>query len=69
MVPQLPTGCLNEIFNFFENDKIILHSYLLVNCLWCEISARTKYKKIAKGKKENNKNKMKEIVNIKKIYI
>src|ERR1044072_3120387 len=37
---QLPADCLNEIFEYFDNDKITLHSCLLVNRLWCEISVR-----------------------------
>jgi hypothetical protein len=35
---QLPADCLNEIFEFLRNDKITLHSCLLVNRLWCTIS-------------------------------
>ena len=34
----LPADCLNEIFENLEEDKITLHSCLLVNRLWCEIS-------------------------------
>src|SRR6266542_4950625 len=39
MSPQLPVDCLNEIFKYL-NDKVSLHSCLLVNRLWCEISVR-----------------------------
>jgi len=34
---RLPTDCLNEIFEWLE-DKLDLHSCLLVNHLWCEVS-------------------------------
>src|ERR1043165_4844995 len=37
---QLPADCLNVIFEYFDNDKITLHSCLLVNRLWCEVSVR-----------------------------
>src|ERR1043166_4021802 len=37
---QLPADCLNEIFEYLDNDKVTLHSCLLVNRLWCEISVR-----------------------------
>ncbi|GBB98782.1 hypothetical protein RclHR1_03320008 [Rhizophagus clarus] len=37
---QLPVDCLNEIFEYLENDKASLHSCLLVNRLWCEVSVR-----------------------------
>src|SRR5436190_20615753 len=36
----LPTDCLNEIFEYLEDDKITLHSCLLVNRLWCKASVR-----------------------------
>src|ERR1044071_1109374 len=35
---QLPADCLNEIFEYLENDKVTLRSCLLVNHLWCEVS-------------------------------
>jgi len=41
---QLPADCLNEIFEYLENDKISLHSCLLVNRLWCEVSVRILWK-------------------------
>src|SRR5688572_11638434 len=37
MVCQLPVDCLNEIFEYLEEDKTSLHSCLLVNRLWCEV--------------------------------
>ncbi|RGB38824.1 hypothetical protein C1646_755229 [Rhizophagus diaphanus] len=40
MACQLPVDCLNEIFEYLEMDKSTLHSCLLVNRLWCEISVR-----------------------------
>src|SRR6185295_18913647 len=36
----LPVDCLNEIFENLEEDKITLHTCLLVNRLWCETSVR-----------------------------
>ncbi|GBC41188.2 hypothetical protein GLOIN_2v1784405 [Rhizophagus irregularis DAOM 181602=DAOM 197198] len=38
MAYKLPTDCLNEIFEYLEFDKFTLHSCLLVNHHWCEIS-------------------------------
>jgi len=32
--------CLNEIFEYLEEDRNTLHSCLLVNRLWCEIAVR-----------------------------
>src|SRR6266516_853118 len=37
---QLPADCLNEIFEYLEKDRVSLHSCLLVNRLWCEVSVR-----------------------------
>src|SRR6266540_148454 len=37
MSRQLPTDCLNTIFEYLD-DKVDLRSCLLVNCLWCEVS-------------------------------
>src|SRR6266496_5477537 len=37
---QLPTDCLNEILEYLKDDIVTLHSCLLVNRLWCEISVR-----------------------------
>src|ERR1044072_5754484 len=36
----MSVDCLNEIFEYLENDKVTLHSCLLVSRLWCEISVR-----------------------------
>src|SRR5688572_789373 len=46
MFCQLPTDCLNDIFETLEEDKITLRSCLLVNRLWCEISVRFLWKNI-----------------------
>ncbi|CAB4380722.1 hypothetical protein RhiirA1_464661 [Rhizophagus irregularis] len=43
---QLPADCLNEIFEYLEKDKVTLHSCLLVNRLWCEISVRILWRNI-----------------------
>ncbi|CAB4393348.1 unnamed protein product [Rhizophagus irregularis] len=40
MACQLPVDCLNDIFEYLEIDRSTLHSCLLVNRLWCEISVR-----------------------------
>src|SRR4051812_15343559 len=36
----MSADCLNEIFEYLKEDKITLHSCLLVNRFWCEISIR-----------------------------
>ena len=38
--------CLNEVFENLEDDKVTLHSCLLVNRLWCEVSVRILWRKI-----------------------
>src|SRR5437763_1210889 len=43
---KLPADCLNEIFEYLEEDKISLRSCLLVNRLWCEISVRILWRSI-----------------------
>jgi hypothetical protein len=37
---QLPIDCLNEIFEYLENDKPNLYSCILVNRFWCRVSVR-----------------------------
>ncbi|GES81132.1 hypothetical protein GLOIN_2v1876445 [Rhizophagus clarus] len=37
---KILADCLYEILEFLEEDKATLHSCLLVNRLWCEISVR-----------------------------
>src|SRR6266542_2653090 len=46
MPRQLPADCLNEIFEYLEKDKVALHSCLLVNRLWCEVSVRILWRNI-----------------------
>src|ERR1043165_7625583 len=43
---SLPADCLNEIFEYLDDDKSTLHSCLLVNRFWCEISVRILWKDI-----------------------
>src|SRR3954468_14296698 len=42
----LPADCLNEVFENLKDDKITLHSCLLVNRLWCKISVRILWRDI-----------------------
>ncbi|POG77130.1 hypothetical protein GLOIN_2v1549563, partial [Rhizophagus irregularis DAOM 181602=DAOM 197198] len=35
---QLPVDCLNEIFEYLEDDRFTLYSCILVNRLWCGTS-------------------------------
>ncbi|RIA89252.1 hypothetical protein C1645_825142 [Glomus cerebriforme] len=46
MTLHLPVDCLNEIFEYLEDDKIILHSCLFVNRPWCEIVVRILWRNI-----------------------
>ena len=46
MAYRLPADCLNEIFEYLEEDKPTLHSCLLVNRLWCEISVRILWRNV-----------------------
>src|SRR5581483_2897877 len=46
MAHLLPVDCLIEIFENLEEDKITLHSCLLVNRLWCEVSVRILWRDI-----------------------
>src|SRR6266480_1340579 len=41
-----PTDCLNEVFENLKDDKITLHSCLLVSRLWCKISIRILWRDI-----------------------
>src|SRR3954453_20180182 len=43
---QLPADCLNEIFEYLEEDKVTLRSCLLVNHLWCEIAVRILWRNV-----------------------
>jgi hypothetical protein len=40
MACQLPTECLDEIFKYLKEDRLTLHSCLLVNRHWCTIAVR-----------------------------
>jgi hypothetical protein len=46
MTCQLPADCLNEIIEYLEEDNVALHSCLLINRLWCEISVRILWRNI-----------------------
>ncbi|PKK66480.1 hypothetical protein RhiirC2_852853 [Rhizophagus irregularis] len=46
MTCQLTADCLSEIFEYLEEDKFTLHSCLLVNRLWCNISVRVLWRNI-----------------------
>ena len=35
---QLPVDCLNEIFEYLENENKTLRSCILVNRLWCRVA-------------------------------
>jgi hypothetical protein len=50
---QLPSDCLNEIFENLEDDKLTLHSCILVNRLWCEISVEIFWRDIYDYKTSN----------------
>ena len=43
---QLPSDCLNDIFEYLEDDKVSLRSCLLVNRLRCEVSVRILWRSI-----------------------
>src|SRR6266496_2288781 len=43
---QLPADCLNEIFEYLEDDKFTLYSCILVNRLWCEVSVRILWRNV-----------------------
>ena len=46
MPRQLPADCLNEIFEYLEDDNVTLRSCLLVNHFWCEVSVRILWRSI-----------------------
>jgi hypothetical protein len=46
MACQLPIECLDEIFEYLEEDNLTLHSCLLVNRLWCKIVVRILWRNI-----------------------
>src|SRR5688572_6593031 len=47
MINQLPADCLNEVFENLK-DTLTLHSCLLVNRLWCEVSVRILWRDVHK---------------------
>jgi hypothetical protein len=51
MTCQLTADCLNEILEYLEEDRLTLHSCLLVNRFWCEISVRILWRNIWNFKK------------------
>ncbi|RIA97861.1 hypothetical protein C1645_813579 [Glomus cerebriforme] len=67
---QLSADCLNEIFEYLEDDMITLHSCLLVNRLWCEVSVRISWRDVRNYRDSNFRtliaclpNESKEILN------
>src|ERR1700722_51226 len=50
---QLLSDCLNDIFEYLENDMISLNSCLLVNRLWCEVSVRIFWRNVKNYKTSN----------------
>ncbi|RIA81347.1 hypothetical protein C1645_837155 [Glomus cerebriforme] len=42
---QLPADCLNEIFEYLE-DEVISNSCLSINSLWCEVSVRILWRNV-----------------------
>ncbi|GBB99555.1 hypothetical protein RclHR1_03560010 [Rhizophagus clarus] len=45
--------CLNIVIEYLEEDKVTLHSWLLVNRLWCRISVKILWRNIWKFKRIN----------------
>ncbi|GBB88833.1 hypothetical protein RclHR1_15440004 [Rhizophagus clarus] len=43
---RLPADCLNVIFEYLDNDLITLHSCILVNRLWCEVSVEILWRNV-----------------------
>ncbi|CAI2162524.1 13026_t:CDS:1 [Funneliformis geosporum] len=43
---MLITDCLNEVFEFLEEDHYTLHSCLLVNRFWCKVSVRNLWRNV-----------------------
>ncbi|RIA96742.1 hypothetical protein C1645_871843 [Glomus cerebriforme] len=50
---QLSADCLNDILEYLEDDMINLHSCLLVNRLWCNVSVRIFWKNVWNYKTSN----------------
>ncbi|GBC23895.2 hypothetical protein GLOIN_2v1784405 [Rhizophagus irregularis DAOM 181602=DAOM 197198] len=51
MISTLPIDCLNQIFECLEEDKVTLHSCLLVNRLLCRISVEILWRNIREFEK------------------
>ncbi|RIA86405.1 hypothetical protein C1645_829324 [Glomus cerebriforme] len=73
---QLSADCLNEVFEYLEDDMINLHSCLLVNHLWCNVSVRIFWRNSRNYKTSNLRtliaclpNESKEILNNNEIII
>src|SRR6266498_4043331 len=45
-IVTLPIDCLSKIFECLDEDKVTLHSCLLVNRLWCRISVEILWRNI-----------------------
>ena len=43
---QLPADCLDEVFEYLEDDQSALFSCMLVNHFWCEVSVRIFWRNI-----------------------
>src|ERR1051325_4157710 len=43
---QLHADCINEIFEYLEDEKFTLRSCLLVNHLWCEVAVRILWRNV-----------------------
>src|ERR1700722_5982139 len=43
---QLPGDCINEIFEYLEDEQVTLRSCLLVNRLWCENVVRILWRNV-----------------------
>jgi hypothetical protein len=46
MLQQLPVECLNDIFEYLEDDKITLYSCMLVNRLYCKIAVEILWRNV-----------------------
>jgi hypothetical protein len=45
-LPILPIDCLKKIFEYLDDDKVSLHSCLLVSRLWCRVSVEILWRNI-----------------------
>ncbi|RIA85967.1 hypothetical protein C1645_856976 [Glomus cerebriforme] len=53
MMAQLFADCLNEVLEHLEDDMVDLHSCLLVNHLWCNVSVRIFWRNVWNYKTSN----------------